>query len=235
MTTVIQNLQKPHAGQLITLFELDCTDFAEDTILRFTSSVNGEDPITWNGVEFTPVDIEAEGFEYNSRSAFPTPIIRLSNVTKLASALVITNGDLIGARLTRIRTFREFLDDGDSPDPAQIFMPDVYVVEQKIAHNSSRIEWKLSASIDQQGTMLPNFVMVRDYCARVYRRPDGAGSFKYEKATCPYAGTSYFNANNQSTTAANDVCAKTLFACELRFGANQNLPFKGFPGLARFR
>lgn len=235
MTTVINNVQKASPGQLITLFELDCSAFADDTILRFTSSVNGETPITWNGEEFTPVDIEAEGFEYNSQAAFPTPVIRLSNVNKLASALVITYNDLIGAKLTRIRTFREFLDDGDNADPAQIFMPDVYIVDQKVTHSSTKIEWKLTAAVDQQGTMLPNFVMVRDYCARVYRRPNGAGGFKYEKATCPYAGTSYFNINNQSTTAANDVCAKTLTACELRFGTQVPLPFKGFPGLARFR
>lgn len=48
--------------------------------------------------------------------------------------------------------------------------------------------------------------------------------------------TQWFNRNNEHTTvSASDACAKTLAACQLRFGEAAQLPFGGFPGIGAFR
>jgi len=48
--------------------------------------------------------------------------------------------------------------------------------------------------------------------------------------------TQWFERNNEATTvSASDACAKTLAACQLRFGEAGQLPFGGFPGIGAFR
>ena len=48
--------------------------------------------------------------------------------------------------------------------------------------------------------------------------------------------TQWFERNNEATTVStSDACAKTLAACQLRFGEAAQLPFGGFPGIGAFR
>lgn len=234
--TISRDIQKPFVGQLVTLFELDCTHLPNGLILYFTSSAYSSSEIRWNGKVYTPIEIEAEGFEMDSQSAFPTPKLRLTNVTSLATSLVVSYGDMIGSQVRRIRTFAQYLDDGDTPDPTAIFMPDVYVIEQKTSHTNVSIEWKLSVILDQQGIQIPSFQLVRDYCSHVFRYYDPIDEvMKYERATCPYTGSYYTIDNVATSDPLLDRCPKTLEGCKKRFGARNNLPYKGCPGLARFR
>jgi len=239
MTVLISSdIQKASPGELITLFQLDCSSFSDEAgTLYFTPSALTTSEIVFDGKTYTPIDIEAEGFEWSGNSAFPNPKLRITNVHLLASALVITYQDLIGAEVRRIRTFRQYLDNGATPDPDQIFDIDVFKVEQKTIHNQTMIEWKLSTAIDQENALLPSEQLVRDYCTRLYRRNiPNSTSFDYSKVTCRYAGAAMFTRTNTVTTnPALDVCAKTLNACKLRFGAENPLPFKGCPGLGRMR
>lgn len=230
------DLQKSFPGELITLFQLDCSKIEAGPVLFFTPSSMNNGPILFGGNSYTPVDIEAEGFEWTGQGAFPTPILRLSNVTQAATALVNTYQDLIGAEVRRIRTLSQYLDNGATPDSGQIFAMDVFKVEQKTLHNRTLIEWKLSAAVDQQGSRLPSEVLIRDYCTRMYRLPNGSGGFDYSEASCRYSGSNYFDSeNNPTANPALDRCSKTLEGCKARFGQNSPLPFKGCPGMGRTR
>lgn len=230
------DLQKSFPGELITLFQLDCSKIEAGPVLFFTPASQDAGTVLFDGNEYTPVDIDAEGFEWNGRGAFPTPTLRLSNVTQTATALVNSYQDLIGAEVRRIRTLSQYLDNGTTPDPGQIFAIDIFKVEQKTLHSRTVIEWKLSAAVDQQGTRLPSEVLIRDYCTRLYRVPNGSGGFDYSESSCRYSGSEYFDSENNSTVDPNlDRCSKTLTACKLRFGANNPLPFKGCPGMGRVR
>lgn len=232
--TIYHDVQGSYVGQLVTLFQLDCTMFDDGTILYFTSTAETSASLVFNGITYTPVAIEADGFEYNGKGAFPTPTLRLSNVSHIASALAISFDGLIGAKLTRIRTLRQYLDDGSTPDPLQIFTPDIYTVEQKTKHDNMSIEWKLSAAIDQQGRDIPGFRLVRDYCARIFRVWDPVtSSFNYNQATCRYSGAKYKLDNTSTALGTEDACPKTITGCKTRFGANAPLQFKGCPGLAK--
>lgn len=233
MSDIAQESQSFSPDDLVVLFELDATALG-GSVLRFTSSAWETQSIVFDTNTYVPVPIEAEGFEWNGRGQFPTPTLRISNVNKVASAVVIDFDDLLGATVKRTRTFRQFLDDGATPDTTAIFPIDVYKVERKTAHNKVFIEWELSSAIDQEGKRIPGRQVLRDACTHKYRRWTGS-VFDYVDATCPYTGTANFDETGQSTTNDKDRCGKRLSDCRLRFGEHGTLPTRAFPGLARIR
>ena len=232
MADINQTAQGFEPGDMVVLFEVDATSIG-GSILRFTSTAWETQNIVFDGDTYVAVDVEADGFEWSGQGALPMPKLRISNANKVASAAVIQYGDLLGATVRRIRTFRQFLDNGSDPDPTATFPIDVFRVERKAAHNKVFIEWELAAAMDQQGRKLPGRQVLKDACTHRYRIPDGQGGFIYTNATCPYTGTSYFDENGVATTADMDKCGKRLSDCRLRFGQNGVLPTRAFPGVAQ--
>lgn len=210
-------------------------------VFYFTKGSRPNSPsIFFDGIEYLAIDINASGFGYDGGGAFPSPKLQVSNVTGLLTSLILTLKDLIGAKLTRIRTYEHYLDDGATPDPTQIFPIDIFTVEQKTAHNKVFIEWRLSSIVEQTDRQLPGRLILRDYCPFMYRQWVSGTTFidvntVGSKVTCPYTGTNYFTENNVATTAQFDKCQKTLTACSKRFGSTNEIKFGGFPGVARER
>lgn len=239
MSLLTQAAQSPSPtkGGLVTLYELDARNLGDTEIRRFTRDA---DPATgvvvFNGNHYTPIDIEADGFEWGGSGAPPTPTLRISNTSMFAGLLVRQFDDLVGATLTRIRTYRDFLDNGATPDPAMVFPLDVFRVERKSAHNKVFIEFELAVFFDQEGLKLPARQCIRDTCTHVYRRYDAAtDSFDYSKATCPYTAATYFERDGTPTVLkSKDICGKRLSQCVLRFGSGGTLPTRAFPGMARY-
>jgi lambda family phage minor tail protein L len=229
-------VQKLGLGAEVILYEVDMTDQG-GPVERFTPMVKddvAEGAVSFGGVLYVPFPIYAEGFEWSSQNSPAQPTVSIANLNHALTGYVLQFDSLIGAKFSRIRTFEKFLDTGTTPD-GQAHQPiDVFRFERKITHNDSLITWELASWIDQQGVMLPRRMVIRDYCDLRYRVFKN-GSFSYQKATCPYVGSKFFNANNQSvTTAAQDVCAHTLKACRKRFPTGP-VPFGGFPGVSKYR
>ena len=235
MSQLDEAIQSLQPGDLVELFQLDATPLG-GPVYYFTSTSFGTDAVLFDGNTYTPIDIQAENFEWNGQGSLPTPVVRISNATRVASAAVIEFNDLLGAIFIRIRTFRQFLDNGDSPDSDSVFPIEVYRVERKAKQNKVLIEWELSSPMDQQGRQIPARQYVRDSCPWIYRYWDAsAGEFDYTQATCPYTGTQYFNAQGETVTdPALDRCSKQLTTgCRKRFGTTGELPFGGFPGIGQ--
>jgi phage-related protein len=108
--TIKYDIQKLRPGELVDLFELDCSGIG-GSILRFHSGVNelGQD-IVWQGNTYSRFPIEVEGFQKTGKGSLPRPMIRVANVTNMVSALILELDDLVGAKLTRHRTFAKYLD-----------------------------------------------------------------------------------------------------------------------------
>jgi len=228
--------QQSEAGQLVILFELDLTSLG-GTILRFTSTARESAAIVFDGDTYVPINVEADGFDTDADGSFPTPTLRLSNVEFTVQAIVYGFNDLIGGQLTRIRTFRRFLDDGVDPDPTARFPDDVYLIDKKTQQNKIVVEWELKASLDHEDKFLPGRQILKNSCSQIYRIWAGS-AFDYTDATCPYGitvpGTNYFDtANNVEAAPADDHCGKRLSSCKVRFGENAILPFRGFPGVQK--
>lgn len=224
-------------GDLVHLFILDLNPLGENLVLRFTNNVmkdsqGATQPLLFQGEEYTPVDLETEGWEYNGKGPFPRPKVRVSNVLSFFSGLLFEYDDLVGARFVRLRTYRNLLDGQPNADPEAHYAPDIYQVERKVKQTNTEIEFQLAAHVDQEGVTLPRRKIFRDTCTHRYRVPLPGGAFSYHKVTCPYAGNQFWDYKGEPTTADKDQCGLRLSDCKKRFPTGP-LPTRAFPGINR--
>lgn len=219
-------LQKLEPSSIIEVFQLDATSFGGD-VYYFHAGTNGLlQTITWQGQEYVAYPIQITGFEFTSGGQLPRPKMSVSNVTGIITALVLAYDDLLGAKVTRKRTMAKYLDGinfsgGVNPteDQTAEFPDDIYYIEHKVGENKQVVEFELAASFDVQGIKLPKRQIIQNICP-----------WKYRGAECSYAGTNYYDKNDNSVGSLGlDVCGKRLSSCEVRFGAGNELPFGAFP------
>lgn len=176
------------------------TSGAVDNTLRFHNNIkvfNSE--IQWQGKRYYPAPIDATGFENSSKGTLPTPILSISSQSKegmeqlsLLKYQLLKFGDIIGAKVTRHRTFAKYLDwsnfefnpdtaklspnaqelpQGYEPDPNAELPLDIYYIERKTAENKSTIQYQLSSILDLEGTKIPRRTIIADKCNWQYRGP----------------------------------------------------------------
>jgi lambda family phage minor tail protein L len=236
MTVPVSELQSVSPSAIIELFELQLIAAIHgglSTLYRYHSGTNAlstNGNIVWAGNIYQAYPIEAEGFEWNGTGQLPRPKIRVSNILGTMTAILLTLSDgLEGAKVTRIRTMARYLDAANftggvnpygTPSPTSEWPREVYYIDRKTLETRDVVEFELAAAFDLAGVRLPRRQCIANIC-----------QWKYRSAECTYAGTSYFNENDTSTTLANDVCGKRISSCKARFGANATLPFGSFPGV----
>lgn len=213
-------LQQLDSGALIELFSVSTVPIGGTDTFHFHAGTNEvQSAITWQGVDYQPFPIEADGFDKSTRGTLPRPHLRVANVTGILSAVVIDLDDLVGASVTRHRTFARYLDGQLTADPTQFLPDDLFYVEKKISENKAVIEFELASALDLMGVQLPARDIVAMICPSDYRGPE-----------CGYTAAVYFDVNNAPVlTSVLDVCSKTVGGCKCRFMATGVLPFGGFP------
>jgi phage-related protein len=101
-------------GAVIELFELDLsvgTAPVTEPILRWHSGINENmQEVVWQGNRYSAMPIEAEGFEFSGKGAIPRPMLTVANITSILSSVINSYDDLVGARVTRKKTFAKYLD-----------------------------------------------------------------------------------------------------------------------------
>ncbi len=244
---IARTSQSLSPGNRVELFTLDLAplqdyiaaeDYPAGGKLYFSPSSIGEDLIVFNNKTYLSVPIDAKGFEVSGRGSLPQPTLQIANINNLAGGLAATFQDLVGAILTRTVTFRQFLDDGATPDVNAKFPETIWEVVQKVKQNKIYMEWKMASFLDREGEELPKRKVWKNTCLWNYRKWDktanaGAGGFDYSNVDgCDWTGATYYREDDTLTTLGQeDVCAKTLKACKLRFGDAAVLPFGGFIGV----
>ena len=226
--TIKADVQRPAPGAKVELYTLDCTGIGGG-VYRFSSSVGAQGPLRWDGQEYSPVPIVLEGCEITTKG-FPSPTLTMGSQLYSIIAANLRLQDLIGARVTRVRTFAHYLDDGATPDTSQTLPLDVFVVRRRASLDFERITWELRVASDIENVTIPRRRASANYCAARYRWWNPAtNQFVYENE-CPYAGSKMFTADNVPTTdPLLDVCSKSLTGCMVRFGSDP-LPTWAFPG-----
>ncbi|MFP3432091.1 phage minor tail protein L [Paraburkholderia sp. SIMBA_061] len=227
--SITSDIQLLSPGRLIELFDLDATAIGGQ-MARFHAHLTAG-PIVWQGNVYSPWPVTAEGFQRTSTGAAPTPTLKVGNVDGSISSLCIALADLVGAQVTRRRTLTKYLDAVNFPDgnpgadPDEEMPPEVWLIERKSHEDNETVEFELSSPLDFEGEQLPRRQIIPNICA-----------WEYRSAECSYTGPAVADGNDQPTDdPAKDDCSKGLKACKLRFGANNPLPFGGFPaaGLVR--
>lgn len=136
-----------------------------------------KNPITWQGVRYLPVPIEAEGFEITANGKLPRPKIKVANKDFLVTSLLQNNSDFKNAEIIRKRTFVKYLDDtnfdagnpfGEADSSAEI-SEEKYVIGQKTQENRVFVEFELTSPLDLENFEVNHRRILGKYCYWTYR------------------------------------------------------------------
>lgn len=226
--SISSDIQNLAPGTLVELFTLDATAIGGE-VFHFHAGTNElQGDVVWKGDTYTRYPIEASGFEQRANGTSPRPTLRASNIGGVLGAEVRLNDDLIGAKVTRHRTFVRYLDAvnfaaaNPLADPNVSFSDDVYYVDRKSSENRTMIEWELAAATDLVGRKIPGRQIIANICV-----------WQYRDENCNYTGGACANEFDVATNVlSQDKCGKRLSSCKLRFGTNGVLRFGSFPAAA---
>jgi lambda family phage minor tail protein L len=224
--------QRLEVGNFVELYTLDITSLGGGVLYWTPARPMPGWSIVWQGNTYQTVDIKCEGFEKTTSGTLPRPHLTIGNADNVVGALLTAYSDVLGLNITRTRTLYGFLDGQANADPEAEWSVDIYRIERKVSQNKNFVVLELAAATDNEGAKIPKQFVLRDLCSLIYRRWNGS-AFDYTVATCPYAGVADFDSLGNPATDATDVCGKRVSDCKLRFGAASQLPFGGFPGVAR--
>lgn len=212
--------------------------------MRFcnTKEADGSN-VKFNGLEYQAINFKSEGFSWDSTS-MPRPRITIS-VADNASALSDTFFNIVmtykggqGAMLYRIETLDRYLDGHEDGGTNTYLLSDRYIVDRIISMDKTSICWEMITPLDLSNLKLPSRQALVDVCCWIYRTYNkDTGQFEYSLSSmaCPYTGSKCFNKNGIQCSNQEDCCGHRLSDCVARFGEGAQLPYGGFPGLARVR
>lgn len=225
------------SSAIVTLFEIDISDMLfEMGLISELNEINknsrvflfhgeqklGAKQIIWQGRKYNAAPIRATGFSTISSGTLPKPKLEfISNdpdspfFTAFRSQMN-SIGDLVGAKVTRIRTLAKFLDSenftnddsvpkpkGFSADPNAEFPRDIFFVERKLIENKTVMSFELVSILDLEKINLPFRTMYANRCPWTYR---GAGCC-YEfssRRTSEHDGCNYMPNNAKPIAKVND-------------------------------
>ena len=219
---------------LIELFEIDLTTVSTtlpigtEPVVRFHAGVNEFNrPVVFQGNTYNPYPIRVTGFEFSTEGAPPRPSLAISNIGGWVSSLLSSTDDLVGAAVTRRRTFAKYLDHMPSA-AARELPPDKFRVIRKVTESRTVVELELGSALDMDGVFFPRRQVVADYCSWSYRGrgcgfaedryvghelgPTGYVYSRYRGAFDP--ATSYSRVNGKSDCVLARVGAyPCIYAC----------------------
>ena len=217
------------ASSIISLYEIDLstiktarniglTDILPD-ILRFHNEESfGQKQIYFRGDVYHPMPINAAGFEASSTGSLPRPtltiapflgILEESVSEETARRLAFTSlkrailevDNMIGAKVSRIRTFYKFLDasnnlegvgeftsgTGNNPE----FPKESFYVERKMSEDKNGMQFELSSVLDMENFSLPGRICLANRCPWVYRGEGCAYEFKAKGVASRHGATEH--------------------------------------------
>ena len=239
---ITADIQALTPGSMVQIFELDATGIG-GAVQRFHGYAQAGF-IWWQGKEYAPWAIEAEGFARSGTGPQPAPTLRVGNIGQDAqgsplpgviSALCLALGDLVGARIIRRRTLGKYLDarnfSGGNPsaDPGEELPPEIWLIEAKTQESAETVEFELRSALDFAGQSLPARQIQANACGWLsiggYRGP-----------YCGYTGAAMFDRDGKPVAdPIADKCGGKVSDCKLRFGATKPLHFGGFPAADQLR
>lgn len=246
--TILIEARNLEQSEYIELYTIDLTIYNASNLYFYVgyNDADAEGAVYFNGIKYLPSDIKVEGFDWDGRGNPPTPKITLSTVNEgyggtngILLGLINYYNNLQGAKFTRIRTYKKYLDGQPNASTlVKAFTTDVFIVDRKSLENKYLVEFELSSVIDQTNNSLPKNVVSAFYCPWVYRKRNSTNTgwdYAVGDNACPYNGSNMYTLDGVSTTdPLQDKASKQFHTCCLpRYGINAIYPYGGFPGASR--
>ena len=201
MKNVASEVMSLQPSALITMYEIDIGSLGfnigvisqteiilqQNTVFRFHNNINlSTQSLFWQGNEYIAAPILATNLETNLKGplALPKLSITVSDeciplLTQLKNR-IYQLGDIVGAKLTRIRTFARFLDLVNFPtnqlpplnfypDPNAELPRDVFYIDRLSSENKNFLEYELSPFFVIEGIQLPGRIISENACPWFYR------------------------------------------------------------------
>ncbi len=189
---VNKELAKLTPSTLIELFELDTTDIdgnrlpAAQQVIRFHNFVSeGYYPIFFGSVRYVPIPVQFKNNEIKGDgTALPRPRLNIGNADGMVSYYMSQADGMVGAKLTRKRTFARFLSGETwglsasvnpigSPDSQAVLSDDIFFVDKVIAENRQTVEFELASILELGKVKIPRRRMFANNCGFEYRNSSG--------------------------------------------------------------
>ena len=216
------------------------------TVLRFHNNIKlFQSSIRYNGKVYFAAPIQITGYEVNAKGSPPRPKMSISidpeglsqetqNRVIFIKTAIRDLDDLVGSKVTRIRTFVKYIDSenffesdgttllsntvkppkGFDPDPNAQFPPDVYFVDRKSAETANVLELELASPFDTQDLKLPARIVNDFTCPWTYRgegccyewsQQKNAVDSVYGKSNESDGNVTHENSNLDCKTTANPI------------------------------
>lgn len=237
MSELPSNTTDLNPDAIIELYQIDTSrthyrngqKVSDGQTFYFTPGTIGDEKVKFGGTEYIPCPIQGKDYQWNGQGTVAQPKLNIMNIGGIVSGLTIALDDLIGAEVTRIRTFVKHLDGQSEANPNIHWEPDVFIINRKSIHDKNQIEFELRTPFEALNVKVPRSLIMRNTCMRTYRQWIN-GAWVY--GTCPYTGDAMYDGDNKPTNSTgSDICSKRLSSCILRFGEKANIPAKNlFPG-----
>lgn len=220
---IFREFTKLQQEAYIDLYQLDLNSIGVNQVYYFVSDAqeNGS-ALSYLGDVYISLPIMVDGYESTQKAPFPRPTLTVSNNAGTVSALMLLYDQLVGAKLTRIRTLVKYLD-GQSEAGGEALAPEIYFIETPLQEDEQKCSFECINGLEMGGLTLPKRFITRR-CA-----------WKYRGVECSYTGASMFDFNDQPTgDPTKDICSHTVKGCQIRFGRYAELPYGGFPSVDLF-
>lgn len=228
---ICQVLQSLEQDGRVLLFQLDATRLGGDVMYFHGHRSQGS--IWWQGQEYEQISIDIDGLERRGDTKASAPTLSVANQVKgvqgVISALCVKLKDMVGAKVTIIETYKQFLDPinfplKQNPEASNKSINQVWYIQQKKTETAFQVDFELVSPVDFMNSKLPRGQMTRT-CR--WARLKG-----YRGDICGYTGTAMFTKDGEPTDDPSlDQCGGKLTDCKLRHGENNELPFGGFPAV----
>lgn len=200
---------------LITLFEIDISEIKKNLNLNQSILIEGDilafhnmeilegKKVKYDGHTYFAMPILMEGFEMSSSGELPRPTMMMTSMEGVKEAeerdpnnyvwpalksAILNLDNLIGAKVTRIRTLAKYLDAtneipnvAQSPDPHAQFPRETYFVDSKTKEDKNAMSFELASYQDMENFKLPGRFVLSSRCPFLYR---GEGcSYEFKETT----------------------------------------------------
>lgn len=196
---------------IIELYDIDLSIFGQG--VNYYHPYETDLEIKYLGNKYTPLPIEADGFE-STNKGLPTPRITVGNVFGTIGRLIDDYDGLQGGKVKRTK-----LQTRVPPHTYNINdivgNPDIYIIDRPTGESSLKVTFELRSIFDLSTLKLPRRIIFQNRCSWIYK-----------SSQCGYIGSL-------------PTCDRHVDACLAHFQqmtGNQTpeLTFSGFVGVDRY-